>query len=93
MRPEKTDTSVCPLCGGPNGCAVAAGQPAASCWCMGVVIREETLARVPEQLQGKACICAACATGRGVKGESHDSGESGEIGDSGKRGDSDSGGH
>lgn len=57
-RPEPR----CPLCGGPNGCAVAAsGDFATPCWCRDVVFTPELLARVPEAARDRACICRPCA--------------------------------
>ncbi|CAN7412274.1 cysteine-rich CWC family protein [Acidovorax facilis] len=55
--------SVCPLCGQPNLCAIAAGQPSESCWCMapGTVAPEALAALRPEQ-RGKTCICPACGS-------------------------------
>jgi hypothetical protein len=54
-------SSVCPLCGGPNACAVFAGDDPASCWCMDVVMADELVARIPEAARDKACVCATCA--------------------------------
>jgi hypothetical protein len=55
----------CPLCGGPNGCAPAiSGDFNSACWCTETKITPELLARVPEALRGKSCICKACATGQ-----------------------------
>ncbi|MEK0315203.1 cysteine-rich CWC family protein [Cohnella sp. 56] len=61
MDRSEIKAAVCPLCGGPNGCAIAEGRAATSCWCMSVVICADVLARVPDALQGRVCICAACA--------------------------------
>jgi hypothetical protein len=55
------DTTQCPLCGSPNECAVAAGRSAETCWCMTATIDPDTLASIPEEAQGKVCICAKCA--------------------------------
>ncbi|MBT9513928.1 MAG: cysteine-rich CWC family protein [Acidovorax sp.] len=52
--------SCCPLCGGPNQCAMAAGLPPESCWCMTQPIAPAALAAVPEAQRGQVCICAAC---------------------------------
>jgi hypothetical protein len=60
MRAEP-DPSRCPLCGGPNACAMEAGSEAAACWCMQVDIPVEVLERIPEAAQGRACVCTACA--------------------------------
>ncbi|WP_422844812.1 cysteine-rich CWC family protein [Acidovorax sp. M2(2025)] len=54
------DPAVCPLCGGPNACAMAQGQPAERCWCMQATLNPAALAAVPEALRRKACICARC---------------------------------
>lgn len=51
----------CPLCGGPNECLLC--SPAAhkgQCWCMHEEIPAELLARVPEPLRNRACICREC---------------------------------
>ncbi|PTT39429.1 hypothetical protein DBR23_11165 [Acidovorax sp. HMWF018] len=52
--------SACPLCGQPNQCAIAAGLPAESCWCMTQTIDPAALAALPQEARGKVCICAAC---------------------------------
>ena len=52
--------SVCPLCGQSNECAIAAGRPAESCWCMTQAIDPAALAALPHEARGKVCICAAC---------------------------------
>ncbi len=52
----------CPLCGQPNACAPArTGAFSQPCWCESVDFSAELLARVPEGLRNKACICQACA--------------------------------
>lgn len=52
----------CPLCGGPNACAPAqSGKLDTPCWCREVTFSAELLAKVPESLKFKACICATCA--------------------------------
>jgi hypothetical protein len=58
---ETPDPSRCPLCGAPNGCAMARGDDAAACWCMSAAIAPELLAQVPEAARDAACVCAACA--------------------------------
>ncbi|MDO9002922.1 MAG: cysteine-rich CWC family protein [Aquabacterium sp.] len=53
----------CPLCAGPNGCAMAAGGSVDSpCWCRSVVFGAEVLAQVPQAQRGQVCICARCAS-------------------------------
>jgi prepilin-type N-terminal cleavage/methylation domain-containing protein/prepilin-type processing-associated H-X9-DG protein len=55
------DPGRCPLCGGPNHCQLC--LPAAykgQCWCAGVEIPPALLARVPEHLRDRACICRNC---------------------------------
>ncbi len=58
------DPTRCPLCGGPNGCAMeaqrATGQPQPPCRCTQVDFSAELLARVPEAARDKACICVRC---------------------------------
>lgn len=60
---ETPDPSRCPLCGTPNGCAMAAGADGGKCWCLSVEIAAEVLARIPDAARDKACVCAACARG------------------------------
>jgi len=65
-----TDTSLCPVCGRPNQCAVSAaaateGQKPVACWCFdsSVVITDEVKALAAERkLPGAAyaCICKEC---------------------------------
>jgi hypothetical protein len=53
----------CPLCGEPNECAVAKfGTFDVECWCAKAKVSEAALARVPEALRGKACLCSSCAS-------------------------------
>jgi hypothetical protein len=52
---------LCPLCGGPNGCAVAAaGSFEAACWCAGAAFPPALLQRLPDGSRGRACICRGC---------------------------------
>ena len=62
MTPETVEPTpaACPLCGQPNQCAIVAGRPAHSCWCMTAAISAEALAAIPAADRGKACICPAC---------------------------------
>ncbi|MCK5944315.1 MAG: cysteine-rich CWC family protein [Planctomycetes bacterium] len=63
MSDVRTDR--CPLCGGDNACAVAqqGGDPTAvdACWCQTATIPEAAIARIPEPLRGRACVCRRCA--------------------------------
>lgn len=55
------DPSRCPLCGVANECQLC--SPATykgPCWCAHMEMPEELLARVPENLRNRACICADC---------------------------------
>ncbi len=63
--PDFTDTTKCPLCGGTNQCAIAAGQEAESCWCMSVTMSSDVLKSIPAKAQGRVCICSRCARGEG----------------------------
>lgn len=54
------DTSKCPLCGGPNQCAMAADPSASECWCEDKKFPRELLAQIPEQALRRACICPNC---------------------------------
>ncbi len=51
----------CPLCGGANECQLC--SPATHkgpCWCAQLEIPATLLARVPEHLRDRACICKTC---------------------------------
>ncbi len=59
--PPFFNPTVCPLCGAANACQLC--SPAAykgRCWCADVEITGELLARVPEPLRHRACICQSC---------------------------------
>ena len=60
-QPAFFNPSRCPLCGGANECQLS--SPVAykgQCWCASVEIPAELLARVPENLRNRACICRSC---------------------------------
>ncbi|MEW6558964.1 cysteine-rich CWC family protein [Thiomonas bhubaneswarensis] len=59
--PPDGDDTRCPLCGQPNGCAMACDNPALQCWCSSVHIAPETLARIPPASRRVACLCPRCA--------------------------------
>jgi 16S rRNA (cytosine1402-N4)-methyltransferase len=46
-------SDICPGCGKPNSCAIAAGQPAETCWCF-------KLARTFRLKPGASCFCSEC---------------------------------
>jgi len=53
--------NLCPLCGGANECQLC--SPAAykgKCWCTQIEIPDALLARVPDDLRNKSCICQNC---------------------------------
>jgi prepilin-type N-terminal cleavage/methylation domain-containing protein/prepilin-type processing-associated H-X9-DG protein len=51
----------CPLCGGPNDCQLCSPDaPKGPCWCTRVEVPDALLARVPEALRNRACICRKC---------------------------------
>ncbi|MDP3226406.1 MAG: cysteine-rich CWC family protein [Acidovorax sp.] len=54
------DSSLCPVCHRPNGCAMAAGLPPQSCWCMNVMVSGEVLATLSANEVGVRCICKQC---------------------------------
>lgn len=71
------DPTRCPLCGGPNACALAAdgadrAAACTDCWCTRVAIPAAVLARVPPIARGTACVCAACAGGAQAKASGPD---------------------
>jgi len=55
------DAARCPLCGGPNRCAMAAAVADEPCWCTRVTLTAAMLERIPPAKRGVACVCAACA--------------------------------
>ena len=59
--PQFFNPAVCPLCGGANACQLC--SPVAfkgECWCAHEELAPELLARVPENLRHRACICRSC---------------------------------
>lgn len=58
---NRPDPALCPLCGQPNTCAIEAGLPPESCWCMHTPVSREALAQLPAEQRGMACLCPACA--------------------------------
>ena len=54
------DTAVCPLCGGPNRCAMADDPNAAECWCESVEIPDGLLELIPKYEFRRTCICQTC---------------------------------
>jgi prepilin-type N-terminal cleavage/methylation domain-containing protein/prepilin-type processing-associated H-X9-DG protein len=57
-QPEK-----CPLCGASNDCQLCTNAAyKGSCWCAHMEMPEQLLARVPENLKNRACICRRCIT-------------------------------
>ena len=55
------DTTKCALCGGDNGCGVAAGKT--ECWCFALPVPPALLERVPEALRNATCVCQQCVLG------------------------------
>ncbi len=62
MMPDSPlSAPLCPICGGPNSCAVsAAGSFEVECWCQALRFPEPLLQAVPEAMTGQACICRNC---------------------------------
>jgi hypothetical protein len=64
-RPERMNPLPhrhCPLCGGPNDCAVArCGRFDTECWCRAAVVSPHSLALVQEAQRNPACLCRRCA--------------------------------
>ncbi|TET97268.1 MAG: hypothetical protein E3J30_09440 [Anaerolineales bacterium] len=54
------DTARCPLCGGPNQCALAADPTATECWCDTLTIPRELLDQIPSDAVRKTCVCQKC---------------------------------
>jgi len=62
--PTTIDATVCPLCNAKNACVqVTCGDPTEKCWCSdaNIAFPASLLAQLPNSVQGKACICKACA--------------------------------
>jgi len=60
MTAQQTWLKTCPLCGGDNQCAMAAGKAAETCWCWAATIDAAALAKIPPDSVGKRCLCPAC---------------------------------
>ena len=58
--PPHIDPTRCPLCGGPNACAMTCSPQSSTCWCVSATFSPALLQRVPSHLKHQACICAAC---------------------------------
>jgi hypothetical protein len=57
---HRWDPARCPLCGGPNDCALAIDPEASECWCDTLTFPRELLAQIPEDAVRKTCVCQAC---------------------------------
>jgi prepilin-type processing-associated H-X9-DG protein len=61
MTIDSFNPAACPLCGGANECQLCASVAyKGQCWCVREEIPGELLARVPENLRNRACICRSC---------------------------------
>jgi Cysteine-rich CWC len=58
---DNNSADKCPLCGEDNQCAMAAGKPPETCWCMTTEISAAALEALPESERGVRCICPGCA--------------------------------
>ena len=54
------NTAKCPLCGGPNQCALADDPTSTECWCDSVIFPDELLAQIPDDAVRKTCVCKKC---------------------------------
>ncbi|HWI77909.1 MAG TPA: cysteine-rich CWC family protein [Ramlibacter sp.] len=56
---------LCPLCGQPNACAIAAqrstGREQPPCWCNEAAFSAELISKIPEAARRRVCVCRACA--------------------------------
>jgi len=57
---DNNSADKCPLCDSDNLCAIAAGRPADSCWCVQADISAIALNALPESERGVRCICPTC---------------------------------
>ncbi|MFP6846421.1 MAG: cysteine-rich CWC family protein [Thalassolituus sp.] len=60
MPTPNIDPVLCPLCKTSNACGVEAGK--STCWCMAadLSVPQALIDSLPDELQGRACICEAC---------------------------------
>ncbi|MCS4511662.1 cysteine-rich CWC family protein [Xylophilus ampelinus] len=70
--PDGVDAAHCIVCGGSNGCAMAASgraDDAAACWCTAPgAVDPAALAAIPTALRGRACLCPRCAGAASIIG-------------------------
>lgn len=56
-----TTEKLCPLCNASNQCGINEyNNSKEQCWCVSASITPALLARVPEALINKSCICQSC---------------------------------
>lgn len=61
LATSAVDPALCPICGRPNGCRLAADGPSPEpCWCTLIEISEKVLRLVPAAAIGRACVCRQC---------------------------------
>ena len=58
MTNNNINDYICPLCQQPNQCK--SKDKSNNCWCDNKKIPEALLAKVPESLKNKTCICESC---------------------------------
>jgi prepilin-type N-terminal cleavage/methylation domain-containing protein/prepilin-type processing-associated H-X9-DG protein len=59
--PQFFNPAHCPLCGAANDCQLCSlDTHKGPCWCVHVEMPDALLARVPENLRNRACICKNC---------------------------------
>ncbi|MDD5028614.1 MAG: cysteine-rich CWC family protein [Rhodoferax sp.] len=61
--PPSPATHLCPLCGQPNQCAMAAPNGATTqqpCWCTQEKFSADLLEQIAPEARGLACVCVAC---------------------------------
>ena len=56
-----SDLATCPLCLGPNDCAIANGERSTPCWCVGHSFDSRLFELIPAHDLGRRCVCARCA--------------------------------
>ncbi|MCB1705999.1 MAG: cysteine-rich CWC family protein [Halioglobus sp.] len=59
MSDSRETAATCPLCGGDNQCAIAAGRSGTNCWCQTATISAEARAKAADSAD-RQCICRAC---------------------------------
>ena len=61
MSTALIDSTLCPLCGANNRCAIERGASLEDCWCASTAIATHMIDAIPAKSREQACICPQCA--------------------------------